>query len=142
VPLAAPLLRLDDLPGQWLFDRTAVLAGAAPRGTESLGAVVISAGGPHDALDHATLAAQVEAQLRRLQPRLPPVAWSRVIAERRATYACTPALPRPVAGRVAPGLYLAGDYTDAEFPATLEAACRSGVTAARALIAERGTRAG
>lgn len=138
VPFSVPLLRLDDAPGQWLFDRTAALAGATASGTKSLAAVVISAGGPHDALDHATLAAQVEAQLRRLEPGLPPVAWSRVIAERRATYACTPALSRPAAGRVAPGLYLAGDYTDAEFPATLEAACRSGVTAARALIADRG----
>jgi monoamine oxidase len=60
-----------------------------------------------------------------------------VVAERRATYACTPALPRPTPGRIAPGVYLAGDYTDPEFPATLEAATRSGVAAARALIADR-----
>jgi hypothetical protein len=32
-------------------------------------------------------------------------------------------------------LYLAGDYTDPELPATLEAAARSGVAAARALLA-------
>jgi hydroxysqualene dehydroxylase len=38
---------------------------------------------------------------------------------------------------VSPGIYLAGDYTDADFPATLEAATRSGVTAARALIDDR-----
>jgi squalene-associated FAD-dependent desaturase len=142
VPFSVPLARLDDAPGQWLFDRTAALSGGAGRGAESLAAVVVSAGGPHDALDHVTLAAQVEAQLRRLEPRLPPVAWSRVIAERRATYACTPALARPAAGYVAPGLYLAGDYTDADFPATLEAACRSGIAAASALIADRGARSG
>jgi uncharacterized protein with NAD-binding domain and iron-sulfur cluster len=65
-----------------------------------------------------------------------------VIAERRATYACVPALPRPEAGRVAPGVFLAGDYTDGEFPATLEAATRSGVTAARAVIADRRSREG
>jgi len=134
---ALPVLRLDDRPGQWVFDRTDALGGREVRGARSLVAVVISAGGPHDALDHATLAAQVDAQLRRLAPDLPAVAWSRVFAERRATYACTPALSRPVHGRIAPHVYLAGDYTDTAFPATLEAACRSGVAAARALIADR-----
>ena len=101
-------------------------------------AVVISASGPHDGEDHAILAARIDAQLRRLAPALPPPLWSRVIAERRATHACTPALARPAAGRVAPGLYLAGDYTDATLPPTLEAATRSGVTAARAVAADLG----
>ena len=58
-----------------------------------------------------------------------------MIAERRATYACTPALPRPASGALAAHLYLAGDYIDAELPATLEAAMRSGVAAAHALLA-------
>ena len=40
---------------------------------------------------HAELARAVDAQLRRLQPALPPCVWSQVIAEKRATYACTPA---------------------------------------------------
>jgi hypothetical protein len=34
-------------------------------------------------------------------------------------------------------MFLAGDYTDAAFPATLEAAMRSGVAAARAVLAAR-----
>jgi len=137
VPFAAPLLRLDDAPAQWAFDRTEAPDRRGTRRSESRVAVVISAGGAHDALDHATLAARAEAQLRRLAPGLPAVTWSRAFAERRATYACIPGLRRPAAGRVGPGLYLAGDYTDPEFPATLEAACRSGVTAARAVIADR-----
>jgi uncharacterized protein with NAD-binding domain and iron-sulfur cluster len=61
-----------------------------------------------------------------------------VIAERRATYACTPDAARPAVGRVAPGLYLAGDYTDQELPATLEAATRSGIAAARAVLEDQG----
>jgi squalene-associated FAD-dependent desaturase len=135
VAFGAPLLRLDDAPGHWAFDRSGALgAGAAAR---SLIAVIISAGGPHEALDHATLAAKVESQLRRLAPDLPATTFTRTIAERRATYACTPALARPVAGRVGPGVYLAGDYTDPAFPATLEAATRSGVAAAEALIGDR-----
>ncbi len=105
----------------------------------SLIAVVISASGPHDGQDHAALARNVEAQLRRLAPDLPAIVFSRVIAERRATYACTPDLARPAGGRLARGVYLAGDYTDPEFPATLEAATRSGVAAADALIADFAT---
>ncbi len=108
----------------------------APASRTRLASIVISASGPHDDVDHATLVAQVDAQLRRLEPRVKGLRWSRVIAERRATYACTPGLVRPRAGRVGQGIYLAGDYTDTEFPATLEAAVRSGNTAARALIAD------
>lgn len=136
IAIDAPVMRLDDAPGQWLFDRTDALPAAPSAAMRSLVAVVISASGPHDALAHADLARAVAMQLRALDPRLPEVVWSRVIAERRATYSCTPALARPAAGRVAPGLYLAGDYTDREFPATLEAATRSGCAAASAVIAD------
>jgi squalene-associated FAD-dependent desaturase len=137
VRFPAPVTRLDDAPGQWVFDRSAIAGRARPSDFEALAAVVISAGGPHDDLDHNTLARDVEAQLRRLSPGLPAVAWARVIAERRATYACTSALARPPSGRIAPGLYLAGDYTDPYFPPTLEAATRSGVAAAVGLIEDR-----
>ena len=136
VPFAVPMLRLDDSPGQWAFDRSAMLASGAPSGTKGLVAVVISASGPHDALDQRTLAANVEAQLRRRMPDLPAVTFARVIAERRATYACTPGLARPHGGRIGDRIYLAGDYCDPELPATLEAATRSGVAAAEAIIAD------
>jgi squalene-associated FAD-dependent desaturase len=136
VDLPARLTRLDDAPGQWVFDRSAALGPGLAADARALLAVVISAGGPHDRLDHATLAAGVDRQLRRLRPGLPALAWSRVIAERRATYACTAGLARAVGGRIEPAVYLAGDYTDPEFPATLEAAVRSGVAAARAVLAD------
>ena len=137
VPARKGLVRLDDAPGQWLFDRADVLRRAEPRATRpdvrGLLSVVISARGPHGALDHASLAAAVDAQLRRLDPRLPVLCWSQVIEEKRATYACVPALARPACGRLVERVYLAGDYTYQPLPATLEAAVRSGVIAARAL---------
>jgi hypothetical protein len=74
--------------------------------------------------------------LRRLSPALPACAWSFVIAEKRATYACTPGRPRIGGPRLAPGLYIAGDYVNEEFPATIEAAARSGVAAAQAVLAD------
>ena len=42
------------------------------------------------------------------------------------------------ATRLRPGIYLAGDYVDTEYPATLEAAVRSGNAAAEAVRADRG----
>ena len=134
VPMSEPIARLDDAPGQWAIDRPDVLSRAARGRTPALAqmlAVVISANGPHLATDHAELARAVDAQLRRLQPALPPCAYAQVIAEKRATYACTPARVRPAGARLAPGVYLAGDYVDDQYPATLEAAVRSGVAARR-----------
>lgn len=127
--LLQPMLKLDGEPGQWVFDRGQL--GGAP----GLAAVVIStdvAGvpGERDALERA-----IDGQLRRLVPELPSPAWSQTIAERRATYACAAGLPRPAPGALDRRLYLAGDYTDQEFPATVEAATRSGVAAARQLLA-------
>ena len=136
VALPSGLVRLDDTPGQWVFDRRDILsrATAAPNAPRALLSVVLSAHGAHEARDHAALAAAVDAQLRRLNRAMPQACWSQVIAEKRATYACVPGLVRPACGHLAGRIYLAGDYTYAAFPATLEAAVRSGVEAARALM--------
>jgi predicted NAD/FAD-dependent oxidoreductase len=137
VGIKGGLLRLDDRPGHWLFDRRDILQRATPSADRpalaALVSVVISASGAHTALDHAALVAAIDAQLRRLAPGLPRHCWSQVIEEKRATYACVPALARPHFGRVAPRIYLAGDYTHPALPATLEAAVQSGLGAARAL---------
>lgn len=137
--LPAPITRLDDRPGQWALDRPDVLARAEMGNRPPLAqvvSVVISASGPHMALPHDALARAADDQLRRLRPSWPASVWSEVIAEKRATYACTPGRVRPAEPRLAPGLYLCGDYVDAEYPATLEAAVRSGTSAAKALLAD------
>ena len=54
------------------------------------------------------------------------------VVEKRATFACTPALARP-AMAIAPGLLACGDYVAGPYPATLEGGVRLGVAAARAL---------
>ncbi|HZQ62579.1 MAG TPA: hydroxysqualene dehydroxylase HpnE [Casimicrobiaceae bacterium] len=135
--MPAPLARLDDAPGQWVFD-----GGEREIADERLRllAVVISASGAHDAWPQQELVRAVDAQLRRLSPALGALRFSRVFAERRATYACTPDLARPRAGRISPRLHLAGDYTHDAYPATLEAAVQSGETAANSVLAEIQTR--
>jgi squalene-associated FAD-dependent desaturase len=134
VDMPGPIARLDDAPGQWVVDRPDVAA--ARRDLAQVLAVVISANGPHVHLLHGDLVRATDAQLRRLAPTLAPCAWSFVVAEKRATYACTPGRPRAGGPRLAPGIYLAGDYVDEEFPATIEAAARSGVAAAEAVLAD------
>jgi predicted NAD/FAD-dependent oxidoreductase len=52
-----------------------------------------------------------------------------VFNEKRATFRCRPNLERPPQ-KIAEGLMAAGDYVEGPYPATLEGAVRSGVTAA------------
>jgi len=142
LPLPAMIARLDDAPGQWVVDRPDILARAVADPDrpplQQLLAVILSAHGPHEALDHGMLAVDIDAQLRRLQPERSACEWFQVIAERRATYACTPGRARPGPVRLVDGVYQAGDYVDAEYPATLEAAVRSGLAAARAVASDIG----
>ena len=78
----------------------------------------------------ATCHRELKAALR----GLPELQWSRVIAEKRATVACTPAMNALRPNTAIPGVVLAGDYTDSDYPPTLEAAVRSGVRAANQAI--------
>ncbi|MDR1367517.1 MAG: FAD-dependent oxidoreductase, partial [Candidatus Accumulibacter sp.] len=52
----------------------------------------------------------------------------------RATLSCRPKLPRLAAKTPIEGLWLAGDYVYADYPATIESAVRSGVLAAARII--------
>ena len=54
-----------------------------------------------------------------------------MIAEKRATITCSPGAKAVPAA--SDGVCFAGDYTDPEYPPTLEAAVRSGVRAANSV---------
>lgn len=137
VRLPSRIARLDDLPGQWIFDRHDVLArapdAAAARALKGLVAVVVSAAGAFDDLDAKALAGRVQAQLKRLKPAFPIAVWSQVIVERRSTFACEPGVRRPRTAALGPRLHLAGDFLDPDLPATIEAAVASGEAAGRAV---------
>jgi squalene-associated FAD-dependent desaturase len=128
VRLPQPMLGLAGTRAQWLFDRGKLC------GQPGLIGVVISARGLHQDLDLDALAAEVHTELRAALPPLPSPLWSRVIAEKRATFACVVGVQRPQQRTPVPGLYLAGDYTASPYPATLEAAVRSGVACARMIL--------
>jgi squalene-associated FAD-dependent desaturase len=115
--------------GQFVFDRGQLSSVAADAG---LLVVVISAAADAIAEGHAALATGVAVQLARQlgDPQLQTPLWTKVISEKRATFSCTPGLLRPDNTDMPAGLALAGDYVAGEYPATLEAAVRSGVAAA------------
>ena len=113
---------------QWVFDRGQLC------NQPGLVGVVISAEGAHQDLPRDELAQAVHAELLAHFPGLGKPQWHQVIAEKRATFACTPALARPDNATPVRNLYLAGDYTASDYPATIEAAVRSGVRAARMVM--------
>ncbi len=131
--LPFPMLGLDDGKtdrlGQWVFDRGQL------GGTNGVMGCVLSAAGAWDERDNAELAAALHAELQEALGRnLPQPLWQLVIRERRATFSCSPGLPRPSPRTPLRGLWLAGDYVCPDYPATLEGAARSGITAARGIL--------
>jgi squalene-associated FAD-dependent desaturase len=122
--LPFPMLGLAQGLVQWVFDRGRLT------GEKGLLAAVISAQGDHQQMSQDELAANCHRELAAALPGLPAPQWTRVIAEKRATIAAHASLARPPLATALPGVVLAGDYMDPEYPPTLEAAARSGVRAA------------
>jgi len=125
VDLPIPMIGLAEGLVQWVFDRGALL------GEKGRLACVISAQGDHQQLSLDELAERCHRELVQARIVAEQPIWSRVIAEKRATITCSPgakAMPAAI-----DGLSFAGDYTDPEYPPTLEAAVRSGVRAANSV---------
>ena len=122
--LPFPMLGLSDGIVQWAFDRGALL------GEKGRIACVISAQGDHQQMQQDELAQACHRELAAVIPGLGMPAQTRVIVEKRATIACTPGVRRIGPATPLERVYLAGDYTDPEYPPTLEAAVRSGIRAA------------
>ncbi|NDB70305.1 MAG: desaturase, partial [Methylocystaceae bacterium] len=113
---------------QWAFDRGQLC------GQDGLIAVIISAEGAHQKLSQQALGETIIEELKVAFPYLPAPEWHKVIAEKRATFACTADLKRPIQQTKIKNLYLAGDYTRGDYPATIEGAIRSGLTAAHLVL--------
>lgn len=132
VGLPFPMLGLAEGLVQWVFDRGALMG--------ELGrlACVISAQGDHQQMSLDELAGRCHEELARVLPHLPAPSWTRVIAEKRATVACLAGSRNAldsmekkfIQKKQGSEVLLAGDYTDPEYPPTLEAAVRSGLRAA------------
>ncbi|MBY4595435.1 hydroxysqualene dehydroxylase HpnE [Ottowia caeni] len=117
--LSRPMLALrasDRYPAQFVFDRDQITPSSQP---SRLLAFVISVHHGERSVLEAAIVEQAKAQLGLSVKPL------QTIVEKRATFACTPALVRPPA-QIASGLVACGDYIEGPYPATLEGAVRSG----------------
>jgi len=128
VRLPQPMLGVTDGTAQWLFDH------GQSHGQPGLVAAVISASRRHREIEAQQFAAEIHREIAQIVPGLPAPRWTRVIAEQRATFACTPGVSRPLTLTALSGLVLAGDYVAGDYPATIEGAVRSGVRAARSVL--------
>lgn len=132
--LKRPFFAAIGSPVQWVFDRTD--ASGLTEGQY----VALSQSAAQDEID-APVAALRERYLPELERLLPAAHGAEVrdffvTRERTATFAPTPGVGRlrPGARTKAPGLYLAGAWTATGWPATMESAVRSGISAAGAAL--------
>jgi len=136
--LTRPFFAALGSPVQWVFDRTDA------SGLKDGQYLALSQSAVHDEID-APVAELRERYLPELERLLPGARGAEVrdffvTRERTATFAPAPGVGRlrPGARTKAPGLYLAGAWTATGWPATMESAVRSGVSAADAALAALG----
>ncbi len=123
-------------PLQWAFNKSRLW------GQEGDGQYIdISLSGAHEFVDRP--ASEIVDMFRKEMEALFPLARGAelaralVVKQRDATFAAAPATAtlRPSQRTPIPNLFLAGDWTDTGWPATMESAVRSGRMAARAALA-------
>lgn len=137
ISLPQTLVGVLDGVVQWLIDRRHV---DGRRGTI---VAVIAGPGTHEQLTDGALEALMRADIARLYPDWPTPRRSHLVREKHAVPAATPETEtlRPKGSPIA-GLWLAGDYTVAGYPGSLDAAVRSGMVAARRILREGQRHAG
>ncbi|MEJ2362326.1 MAG: hydroxysqualene dehydroxylase HpnE [Gammaproteobacteria bacterium] len=121
-----PLQGLLGTTTQWLVDRRI-------SGQPGVIAAIISGPGKHMQLDNEQLSAHVQNELQQLFPHWPPAQSVMVIREKRATFSAHVGINRLRPSNHTPihGLWLAGDYTNTGYPATIESAVISGLQTAK-----------
>jgi squalene-associated FAD-dependent desaturase len=142
-----PFLTLIDTHTQWIFNKSALYGsrnGSSPSAaTGQYLQLVISAS--YDLLQKSRqeIIDLCLAEVRQALPeaRDAQLIKATVIKEAAATFSPHPGvdLLRPKQETPVAGLYLAGDWTDTGWPATMEGAVRSGYLAAEAVLRSSGT---
>jgi hydroxysqualene dehydroxylase len=133
--LGTPVAAAVGSPVQWVFDRTS----ASGADVGQVLAVSLSAAEAEIGQPKAQIVDTTTAALARMLPRARRATLLDAIVTRspHATFRATPGAGRlrPPARTDVPGLALAGAWTDTGWPATMEGAVRSGLAAAREVLA-------
>jgi len=142
--MVEPFITLLDTTTQWVFNKTALYA---PNGTKKIMEgqylqLVISAS---YVLLQKPRQEIIDLCLKEIREALPAARSAQlvkatVIKEAAATFSPEPGIDRwrPKQGTKIQGLFLAGDWTDTGWPATMEGAVRSGYLAAEAVLRSAG----
>ena len=115
---------------QWLFHKSS--------GNDNrFISIIMSSQGEHITWSNAVLIEKVLQELNQYYPSWPQPIDAFVIREKRATFTASVNINRirPNNQTEIPHLWLAGDYTNTQYPATLEGAVRSGLNCAKQLLA-------
>jgi squalene-associated FAD-dependent desaturase len=125
---------------QWVFNHTAIQGRTAPVADGQYLQLVISASYDLLALDKVAIRDRVLAELGEIWPAAREARLLRwwVVTEHGATFAVRPGVEalRPPQRTPIDGLFLAGDWTDTGWPATMEGAVRSGYLAAQEILTD------
>jgi len=132
IRLGKPMIGLVDSTSQWVFDRSVA-------GQPGLMAVVISSEGSHQKLGNIELIELVKNEVAKVKPDWPSPVDAFVTKEKRATFLCEAGINelRPANKTNVSNFWLAGDYTDTGYPATLEGAVRSGLSCAASILSAK-----
>jgi zeta-carotene desaturase len=124
---------------QWMFHKSRIRRWSPERG--SYLELVISASWPELQMERQAILASAwkEAEVFFPKIREAKLVKSGVLKEARATFSVVPGLDafRPSQKTALPGLFLAGDWTETEWPSTMEGAVRSGRLAAGAILGNK-----
>jgi squalene-associated FAD-dependent desaturase len=138
-----PFLTLLETTTQWIFNKTALYTGKNGSGTGQYLQLVISAS--YDLLQkpRQEIIDLCLAEVRQALPKAREANLTKatVIKEASATFSPQPGVDRwrPKQETSVRGMFLAGDWTDTGWPATMEGAVRSGYLAAEAILRAAGT---
>jgi len=134
--LDLPHVVLVDCIGQWVFNRGQVGEG------DYYIQVVVSAARQFRGLGHEEVKRLIVEEITHLLPGAASASLrrARVVTEHEATFSAVPGVDawRPPQATPIANLFLAGDWTATDWPATMEGAVRSGYLAAEALLTRLG----